>query len=189
MEVTIADSSTQGGSIGVQSTGGVLDLYIFAGPSPADVVKQYLEVVGKPAMMPYWSLGFHNCRWGYENVQYVADVVANYSAAEIPLETQWMDIDYMDAYLDFTLDPVNFPESQMSSFVNNLHANNQRFVPIIDPGIYVRDQQYDAFTEGLRQNVFVMDMTGVNPYLGQVWPGPTYFPGVIMLDNILFERN
>ena len=83
----------------------------------------------------------------------------------------------MDAYLDFTLDPVNFPESQMAALVTSLHANNQRFVPIIDPGIYVRDEEYDAYKEGMKQNVFVMDMTGETPYLGQVWPGPTYFPG------------
>jgi alpha-glucosidase (family GH31 glycosyl hydrolase) len=109
-------------------------------------------------------------------VQYVTEVVANYSAANIPLETQWMDIDYMDAYLDFTVDPVSFSEADMTAFINNLHTNNQHFIPIVDPGIYVRDDTYDAYTSGLEQNVFVMDMTGDRPYLGQVWPGPTYFP-------------
>jgi alpha-glucosidase (family GH31 glycosyl hydrolase) len=82
-------AGVQGQSIGVQSTGGVLDFYVFAGPTPEDVVAQYLEVIGRPAMMPYWSLGFHNCRYGYPSVAYVSDVVKNYSAAEIPLETQW----------------------------------------------------------------------------------------------------
>ena len=98
MDVTYSTSDSQGRTVGVQSTGGVLDLYVFAGPSPAEVVQQYLEVVGRPAMVPFWSLGLHNCRWGYESVAYVAEVVANYSVAGIPLETQWMDIDYMDEY-------------------------------------------------------------------------------------------
>lgn len=39
--------------------GGVLDFYIFTGPTPADVVYQYYEVIGNPLMIPYWSLGFH----------------------------------------------------------------------------------------------------------------------------------
>ena len=61
----------------------------------------------------------------------VEQVVANYSAAGIPLDTQWMDIDYMEAYRDFTTDPTNFPLSEMSTFVASLHENGQHFVPIV----------------------------------------------------------
>ena len=46
----------------MQVIGGVVDLFYLLGPSPAEVVAQYAAVVGLPAFMPYWSLGFHNCR-------------------------------------------------------------------------------------------------------------------------------
>lgn len=173
------DTGAMGDSIGIQTTGGLVDVYFFSGSSPTDVLRQYQEVVGKPMMPPFWSLGFHNCRWGYENLDYVKDVVANYSAAGIPLETQWVDIDYMDAYKDFTVDPTNFPAQDMQAFIAQLNSNEQHFVPIVDPGIYAISEEsdpYPALVEGLEQNVFVKDLTNEKLYLGQVWPGVTYFP-------------
>lgn len=88
--------------------GGVIDLYIMAGETPTDVSKQYAEVAGLPAMMPYWGFGLHQCRsvvhcrivegfadllhsYGYRDFYAVAEVVTNYSAANIPLETMWTD--------------------------------------------------------------------------------------------------
>lgn len=176
MELTVEG---EGGAqrLGVQATGGIVEIYVFGGPTPEAVVRQYLEVIGKPAMVPFWSLGFHNCRWGYPNISQVEEVVANYSAAEIPLETQWLDIDYMLGYLDFVLDPINYPLAEVQSFVASLHANNQRFVPIIDPAIYVLSPTYSTYTTGVADDVFVKDYTGKDFYLSQVWPGPTYFPG------------
>lgn len=76
--------------------GGVFDFYFLAGPSPIEVTKQYSEVAGLPVTIPYAGLGFHNCRWGYQDAYNLAEVIQNYSTAGIPLETMWADIDYMD---------------------------------------------------------------------------------------------
>ncbi len=65
MDVVLTPTSYQW-----RSVGGILDLYFFAGPTPADVMRQYTNVVGRPAMQPYWSLGFHQCKCGLKYLQY-----------------------------------------------------------------------------------------------------------------------
>ncbi|KAK0247369.1 hypothetical protein LTS09_017483 [Friedmanniomyces endolithicus] len=52
--------------------GGVLDFYFMVGSLPVEVAQQYSEVVGKSAMMPYWGFGFHQCRYGMQDVYEVA---------------------------------------------------------------------------------------------------------------------
>jgi alpha-glucosidase len=57
MDIKI-DTDVQGRhSLEYNVIGGVLDLYFLAGPEPTQVAKQYADLAGRPAMVPYWSLG------------------------------------------------------------------------------------------------------------------------------------
>ncbi|KAF9554267.1 alpha-glucosidase [Agrocybe pediades] len=168
---------------GVQSLeynviGGVLDFYFLAGSEtdPTAVARQYAEIVGTPAEVPYWSFGLHQCRFGYQNFVDVANVITRYAAAEIPLETMWTDIDYMDRRRVFTVDPNYFPMARMREIVAYLHSHNQRFVLMTDPAVaYLPDGGYAPYDNGKTLDVWLKAPNG-SESLGLVWPGVTVFP-------------
>ncbi|KAF8916562.1 hypothetical protein BGZ52_000188, partial [Haplosporangium bisporale] len=131
--------------------GGVLDFTIFLGPSPADVINQYTELIGRPHMPPAWAMGFHQCRYGYINIDQVETVVNTYQKEDLPLDGVWIDIDYMDKYKDFTFDELRFPESRIKKLAESLAAKNQSMVLIVDPGIPV-EPGYEPYDSGMAQD-------------------------------------
>jgi len=160
--------SIQNNLMTIQTIGGNFDIYFFMGPTMEDVTKQYYKVIGAPALFPYWALGWHQCRYGYRNIGEVRDVVANYKKNNIPLDTMWIDIDYMENNKDFTYDSQNFPVSEMKKFVQELKNNHQYYINMIDPAI-AQDNNYAPFTRGIDKDIFIKDKNG-NLFLGEVWP-------------------
>jgi alpha-glucosidase (family GH31 glycosyl hydrolase) len=71
-------------SVTYRTIGGILDYYFLLGPSPEAVIQQYTEVIGRPHMPPYWSLGFHLCRWGYMSAEHTLKVVERMRTNKIP---------------------------------------------------------------------------------------------------------
>ncbi|PWA44067.1 Galactose mutarotase-like domain-containing protein [Artemisia annua] len=163
----------RGDSLTYKVIGGVLDFYVFAGPTPLGVVDQYTQLIGRPAPMPYWSLGFHQCRWGYHNLSVVEDVVENYNKAQIPLDVIWNDDDHMDGHKDFTLNPVAYPRPKLLDFLQRIHDRGMKYIVIIDPGIGV-NSTYGTYQRGIAKDVFIK--YNGKPYLAQVWPGAVNFP-------------
>ena len=186
MDVTLhpASSASGGGEGGEAArmltfrvTGGVIDLFVFLGPTPEDVLRQYHALIGLPALPPRWALGFHVCRWGYEDLAAVAGVRRELAAARFPVDTFWLDIDYMDRYRDFTLSE-HFPAERVRAWVDEVHAAGQRFVVINDPGIAASyaPGEYPPYDSGVEAGVFIRAGEGSNASaFGHVWPGLTAF--------------
>ncbi|EDO41811.1 predicted protein [Nematostella vectensis] len=163
-------------AITYRSLGGVLDFYMFLGPTPEAVAQQYITLIGKPRLPPYWGLGYHLCRWGYGNVSRTITVNDNMRRYKIPQDVQWNDIEYMKDHLDFTVDSTNW--GGLGDFVKKLHTQyDQHYIPIVDPGISNTQPSgsYPPYSDGLAMGVFVNASNG-GPIVGQVWPGNTVYP-------------
>ncbi|KAK9822226.1 hypothetical protein WJX81_001471 [Elliptochloris bilobata] len=154
-------------------TGGTIDLYFLMGPTPFDVLDQLTQIIGRPMMPPFWSLGLMNSKYGYGSAEFYYQILEGYANASIPLDTFVSDSQYMDHDQDFTLG-ATFPMDQMKAFVAMLRRQNQRWVPILDPSIHV-NKGYATYDSGIARDVFIKDITG-RPYVGQLWPGTSHWP-------------
>ncbi|KAI1738075.1 glycoside hydrolase family 31 protein [Xylaria scruposa] len=187
MDVKINNTAKDGQYLEYNTLGGVLDFYFVAGPSMIDVAQQYADIVGLPAEMPYWGLGFHNCRYGYRDAYEVAEVVYNYSQAAIPLETMWTDIDYMYRRRTFSLDPERFSLTMMRGLVDYLHNHDQHYVLMVDPDIAYQDFP-GSLNRGIEDNVFLLRQNG-SVWKGVVWPGVVAFPDWFAENTTKFWTN
>ncbi|KAK7508001.1 hypothetical protein BaRGS_00000966 [Batillaria attramentaria] len=164
IEVALQPYAQGEGALTYHALGGVLDFYIFTGPSPVSVIEQYVSLIGKPAMPPFWSLGFHLCKYGYWN------------SSELRKDVQWNDIDYMNKFKDWTYDS-DLRYKGLREIVDDLHSNDQRYVVIIDPGISSTQTPgtYPPFDQGKQMDIFIKNASG-EILVGKVWPGSTAFP-------------
>ncbi|XP_068605748.1 lysosomal alpha-glucosidase [Brachionichthys hirsutus] len=155
--------------------GGILDLYVFLGPDSQTVIRQYLDVIGYPMMPPYWSLGFHLCRWGYNTTNITRQVAQRMHMAKFPVDVQWNDLDYADKRRVFTFDPDRFGD--LPEMVEEFHKRGLKYILIVDPGISSTSPPgtYPPYDDGLKRDVFIKNASG-HVLIGKVWPGPTAFP-------------
>ncbi|XP_062523496.1 lysosomal alpha-glucosidase-like [Corticium candelabrum] len=162
-------------AITYRTLGGILDFYFFTGPTPDKVIQQYTEVVGRPHMPPYWALGFHLSRYGYNSLNATAAAVKRMIDADIPQDVQWNDIDAMHNHLDFTYDPKRF--DGLPVFVDDLHKVGMRYLLIQDPGISNSQPagSYPPYDDAVKMDVLIKNASGL-PLVGKVWPGTTVFP-------------
>ncbi|KAI8629984.1 glycoside hydrolase family 31 protein [Xylariaceae sp. FL1651] len=187
MDIMINNTPESGQYLEYNTLGGVLDFYFVSGPSLTDVARQYAEIVGLPTMMPYWGHGFHNCRYGYQDAYEVAEVVYNYSQANIPLETMWTDIDYMYRRRVFTLDPDRFSLTMMRGLVDYLHSHDQHYIMMVDPDVAYQDYP-GTLQRGIDDNVFLLRANG-SVWQGVVWPGIVAFPDWFAANTTQFWTN
>ncbi|CAH8458144.1 unnamed protein product [Schistosoma turkestanicum] len=164
-------------AITYRTIGGILDFFVFTGPKPLDVLNQYYDLIGHPPIPPYWSLGFHICRYGMKNLDEVKEVLKRNVEAGIPIDAQWFDIDYMDAHKIWSIDTKRF--GGMDVFIRDvLHKKyGMKTVLIVDPAVSTKGGTgYRPYEDGMRHGIFINDSRTGTPILGTVWPGETVFP-------------
>lgn len=155
-----------------------LYLYVITGDSDLDIVKQFRKIIGRSYIAPKFAFGFGQSRWGYRTKEDFRKVVNEHRSKHIPLDMVYMDIDYMEDFKDFTLNPDEFAD--FPDFVEEMREQNIHLVPIIDAGVKI-ENGYDVYEEGIEKGYFCKRADG-SEFVAAVWPGETHFPDFLNPD-------
>ena len=152
-----------------------LEVYVITGTDLKDIVKQFRHLIGRSYIAPLWAFGYGQSRWSYMNEEEVREVVRNHREAGIPLDSVYLDIDYMVRYEDFTINEEVFPD--FAAFNQEMKEQNIHLVPIIDAGVKL-EEGYQVCEEGLEKGYFCKKEDG-SPFVAAVWPGKALFPDML----------
>ena len=151
---------------------GNLDYYFMYGPTVKEVVNEYTDLTGKTPLPQLWTLGYQQCRWSYAPEARAMEIASAFREKDIPCDTIYLDIDYMDGFRVFTWDNEKFKNPK--EFINKLKEMGFKLVTIIDPGVKV-DKGYKIYDEGIKNGYFATDKDGI-VYKNRVWPGDAVYP-------------
>lgn len=158
--------------LSIRSVSKSADIYRITAETAEEVIRAFRSITGESYIPPKWAFGFGQSRWGYKTEEDIRQVYTRYKEASVPIDSIYMDIDYMERYKDFTVDNTRFPN--FSSFVQEMQEKNLHLVPIIDAGVKI-EEGYETYEEGCRKDYFVKKENGER-LVAAVWPGRVHFP-------------
>ena len=138
------------------------------------------SIIGRPIMPPFWSLGWHHSKWGYRNTREMKAVFDGYNKHNLPIDGFWGDIDILFDKRNFILSR-SFRD--LPNFVEELHKNNKKFIPIVDYGIPSNNND-NYYLKGTELNAFILSNYTQKSLLTKVWPGLSVFPDIFSKNGL-----
>lgn len=146
---------------------GLLDVFVFLGPTTQDVIGAYSELTGYTQLPQQFAIAYHQCRWNYVTDEDVKDVDRKFDKAKIPYDVIWLDIEYTEGKKYFTWDPMTFPDPL--AMQKQLDDHERKLVAIIDPHIK-NEGGYHILDELKSKDLAIHNKDG-NIWEGWCWPG------------------
>ncbi|KAL1302933.1 hypothetical protein AAFC00_003254 [Neodothiora populina] len=153
------------------SESGLLDVFVFLGPTPKDVVGAFTGLTGYTQLPQHFAIAHHQCRWNYVTDEDVKDVDRKFDKFNIPYDVIWLDIEYTDGKKYFTWDPMTFPKP--IEMQEQLDEHERKLVAIIDP--HIKNEANYPIVDELKSKDFATHNKDGNIYEGWCWPGSSHW--------------
>ncbi len=135
---------------------GLLDYWLTAGDSPAEIMEAYGKVAGTVPMMPEYAMGFWQCKLRYQTQEELLSVAREYRRRGLPLCVIVIDFFHWPHQGDWRFDPEYWPDP--AAMVSELKEMGVELMVSIWPTV---DEQSDNFHEMDERGYLIRTERGV----------------------------
>lgn len=131
-----------------------LDYWITAGDTPAQIHRAYMDVAGKPPMMPQYGMGFWQCKLRYQTQDELLKVAREYKRRGLPIDVIVVDFFHWPLQGDWKFDPQYWPDPEamiqeleqmgialMVSIWPTVDQLSENYQPMWDRGLLVHSER------------------------------------------------
>ena len=179
-------SGNEGKQLMFLSESGIFDFSFFASLKLEHFYKTMNEYIGQAPIPNIFSLGYHQSRFSYEDLDEVKIIDDKFDKYEIPYDSIWLDIDHTDNKKYFSYDINKYPKENTINFFNELNKKGRKVIVILDPHIKV-DNWYPVYYKS-KNNYFVKNEDSTD-FIGNCWSGDSSFLDFFNKDTINFWKN
>jgi alpha-D-xyloside xylohydrolase len=147
-----------------------LDLFVFAGDTPASILDLYTQLTGRAPAVPDWSLGLWVSRACYKTPEDAAEVAARLRARKIPCDVLALDARSAwkpDTRFNFRWDPDRYPDPKAA--LAAIKSHHLRICVWEHPYVSVHDP---LFADLAARGYLLTDASG-DPYVFQPDAAPS----------------
>ncbi|KAL2672669.1 hypothetical protein Neosp_013383 [[Neocosmospora] mangrovei] len=134
----------------------MLDYWVVAGDTPAEIIQAYTGVTGRVPMMPEYGLGFWQCKLRYQTQEELLEVAREYKRRELPIDLIVCDYFHWPNQGDWKFDPTFWPDPD--AMVAELKAMNIELMVSIWPTVEKESENYDDM---LRRGFLIRQDRGI----------------------------
>lgn len=123
----------------------VLDYWVVAGDTPAEIEQAYADATGKVPMMPEFGLGFWQCKLRYQTQDELLSVAREYKKRNIPLDLIVIDYFHWPYQGEWKFDSRYWPDPK--AMVDELKSMGVELMVSIWPTVDPRSENYKEMLE------------------------------------------
>ena len=152
----------------------VLDYWVTAGDTPAEIEEAYASVTGTVPMMPEYGLGFWQCKLRYQTQEELLEVAREYKRRKLPIDLIVIDFFHWPKQGEWRFDPVYWPDPDgmvrelkelgielMVSIWPTVDRESENYAEMLEKGYLIRTER--GFRVGLDFQGATIHYDATNP--------------------------